>query len=337
MLKFRKNGKARHQKGTRGRKANPLQEQGNELGADHASLHAQDSQEPTRSSITAAETPGEMPEVYEDQREPWWPTMEDAIGANKAAYEEYDQGPWAGIIGGYGRQSNILDPIHDGLDPSVWLHPGAPMPKLRPEHRSWIIETVFSTLEEHGYDGMEKWLSLIFTGSLTTYQYADRSDCDTSLFIESSVFPEWSRADMIGIMVANVDGTTLPGTSHPMQCFVVAKGIEKTDLYQPGLRSGYDVIEEQWVVPPDRARVHDVENEMHQAYTVALENADKMERLLKFEPQKAAMMYHQIHRRRMHDMQEGKGDYSPSNVTYKMLNNRGYFQRIHDLTGEYIA
>lgn len=236
-----------------------------------------------------------------------------------------------------GRQANILDPIHDQLDPRVWLHPGSPIPTLRPEHRSWIIEKIFSTLKEHGYDGMEKWLSLVFTGSLTTYQYSDQSDCDVSLFVDTPVFPEWSRADMVGLMVANIDGTTLPGTPHPMQDFVVMKGIEKADLYQPGLRSGYDVLEERWIVPPDRARVHDVESEMHQSYTTALENADKMDKLLTFEPQKAVMFYHQIHRRRMRDMSAGKGDYSPTNITYKMLNNRGYFKRIHDITGEYIA
>jgi hypothetical protein len=142
---------------------------------------------------------------------------------------------------------------------------------------------------------------------------------------------------MIAVMIENCDGKTLPGTPHPMQCFVVPPEISKRDLYQPGLRSGWDLELEQWVVPPEKGRVRDVEKEMNAAYVFALECADKMERLIRYEPQKAEMYWHQIHNRRRRDHQAGKGDYSPSNVVYKMLANRGLFPQIAELTGEYIA
>jgi len=233
--------------------------------------------------------------------------------------------------------ANILDPIHDGLDPRVFSNPKDPQPILRPEHRSWIIERVFTVLDEHGYDGMEKWLSIVLTGSLTTYQYSDESDVDCSLFVDTKVFPEWSRADMIGIMVDNIDGTKLPGTPFPMQIFVVAQGITKMDLYKPGLRSGYDLFTQEWIVPPDKGRIHNVEKEMNEAYTIGLESADKMERLLRYEPDKAVMYWHQLHSRRRRDQQAGKGDYAPSNIVYKMLANRGLFEAISEASGEYIA
>lgn len=235
------------------------------------------------------------------------------------------------------RTANILDPVHDTLDPTVWLEPEQPRAMLRPEHRQFIHDTVWTALDKHGYDGMDRWLSLYLTGSLTTYQYSDESDCDLSLFVDTQAFPEWSRAEMIGIMIETAEGVSLPGTTHQMQFFVVSKRFSPSDLYKPGLRSAYDLQTDSWLVPPDRSRVHDVEHEMNEAYTISLENADKMERLLRYEPDKAIMFWHQIHKRRMRDMNAGKGDYSPSNITYKMLNNRGLFPAISEVSGEYIA
>lgn len=234
-------------------------------------------------------------------------------------------------------KSNILDPIHDELDPRVWDKAIAPEPKLKREHSEFIYETVLTALDKHGYDGMERWLSLVFTGSLTTYQYSDESDCDVSLFVDTTNFPDWSRAEVIGIMVSECDGVTLPGTPHPMQNFVVPPGITREDLYKPGIRSGYELATDKWIVAPERGRVHDVENEMNSSYTQALEAADKMDRLLRYEPDKAVQYWHQIHKRRQRDMKKGLGDYATSNVIYKMLSNRGLFPQISEVSGEYIA
>ncbi len=235
------------------------------------------------------------------------------------------------------RQANILDKIHAELSPLVFDKAEHPRPRLKPHHRQWLMKTIMKTLKEGGYEGMEKWLSLVFTGSLTTYQYSDESDVDISLFVDAKNFPDWSRAEMIGLMVDKMDGVTLPGTPHPMQCFVVPPGITRSDLYRKGMRSGYDLDTDEWIVPPERERVHDVQAEMNAQYVHALQQADKMEKLLQFEPDKAIMLWHQIHRRRRRDMGKGKGDYSDSNITYKMLANRGIFPKISEVSGEYIA
>lgn len=237
----------------------------------------------------------------------------------------------------FGRRSNILDPIHKGLDPRVWDNPESPEPKLKNVHRHWIERKILNVLKTHGYHDASQWVSLVLTGSLTTYQYSDESDVDVSVFVNSEVFPEWSRAELIGLMVENVDGTKLPGTPFPMQCFVVASTISKEDLYQPGLRSGYDLTENKWIVPPERNRSHDVQSEQNGEYTFALETADKMERLLRYEPQKAEMLWHQLHKKRQRDQKAGKGDYALSNIVYKFLANRGLFKAISAATGEYIA
>lgn len=233
--------------------------------------------------------------------------------------------------------ANILDPIHDGLDPTVFDEPNSERPKVEERHKQWITRTIINVLDDAGYDGMENWLRLIFTGSLTTYQYSPESDVDVSLFVNVEKFPDWSRAEMIGTMVQHVDGTTLPGTTHPMQAFVVPPDVKVEDLYRPGLRSGYDLELDEWIVPPEKGRVHDVQKEMNLSYVHAMEQADKMARLLEFEPDKAVMFWHQIHKRRRRDQMAGKGDYSDSNITYKALANKGLFPLISEYSGEYIA
>ena len=235
------------------------------------------------------------------------------------------------------RQSNILDPIHAELDPRVWDDPSSPTPKLKPKHVHWIKNEIYTTLEKAGYTDIERWLELVFTGSLTTYQYGDTSDCDISLFVDSKVFPEWSRAEMIGLMVEKLDGRMLPGTPFPLQDFVVAEGIRPHDLYKPGLRSGYSLDTLKWIVPPERDRAHDVKAEQGGFYAWALQMADKMESLLRYEPDKALDFWHNIHHKRQRDMRQGKGDYAESNIIYKMLANRGLFPKLEDISGEYIA
>jgi hypothetical protein len=235
-----------------------------------------------------------------------------------------------------GRTANILDPIHGELDPTVWDAAGEENPRLKDVHLKWIKNTVFSVLRANGLRNPEKFCSLVFTGSLTTYQYSPESDCDISLFVDYELATV-KRAYLIGLMVANTDGVLLPGTTHPMQCFVVPESISKDDLYQRGLRSGYDLDTNSWIIPPEKDRVHDVEKEENGYYVTALLAADKMERLLRYEPDKAVMYWHQIHARRQRDQRAAKGDFAESNIVYKMLNNRGLFPQIEQASGEHIA
>lgn len=235
------------------------------------------------------------------------------------------------------RVSNILDPIHAELEPRVWDDPASEKPVLKSTHAHWIKSQIYKTLEAAGYTDVEKWLTLVLTGSLTTYQYSANSDVDISLFVDTKIFPEWSRAEMIALMVQHLDGTTLPGTPFPLQDFVVGEGIKPSDLYKPGLRSGYNLDNSKWIVPPERDRVHDVRAEQGGFYAWALQMADKMERLLQYEPEQAIEFWHMIHKKRQRDMAAGKGDFAESNIVYKMLANRGLFPQISDVSGEYIA
>ena len=38
--------------------------------------------------------------------------------------------------------SNILDPAHDTLDPTVWDASQDIAPALKPQHKDWILSTI---------------------------------------------------------------------------------------------------------------------------------------------------------------------------------------------------
>ena len=233
------------------------------------------------------------------------------------------------------KKANILDETYDQLDPSIWDGAYMPRPSLKPEIGNWVTMFVTEALARNGYTHMDEWMSLVVTGSLTTYQYSPSSDCDISVFVDAEAFPEWSRAEMIAIMMDECDDTLVPGTSHPLQCYVVSNEFAKNDLYKPGLRSAYDISDRSWIVAPEKHRSHDVKREMNEAYTIALENADKMEKLICYEPLKAIKFYDQVHRRRKSDMLGGKGDFVPSNITYKMIEQRGLGNQVKSLIKQY--
>ena len=236
--------------------------------------------------------------------------------------------------------ANILDAIHETLDVRVFDDPASLQPILKPELQAWITSQVFEVLTRYGYDNPDKWLTLVLTGSLTTYQYSDKSDVDISLFVDTKKFPDWSRAEMIAIMVNNLDGTKLPGTPHPLQCYVVPHDIKPKDLYREDLRSGFVIFgkgQGKWIVPPNRERVHDVEHEMNDAYTVGLLACDKLSLLIKYEPQEAVRFYDRLHASRRADEAAGKGDFTSSNIAYKMIENRGLDEAVRALNGTHTS
>lgn len=233
--------------------------------------------------------------------------------------------------------ANILSPIQTGLPSQIWDNPTADEPTLKPHVADFIRHTIYHALETNGYARPKTWLHLVLTGSLTTYQWDSDSDCDVSLFIDSAVFPEWSRAEMIGVMLDHCDGVKVPGSPFPLQDYVVPAHLKPADLYRPGLRSGWDIDQQRWITPPERGRAHDVQAQENGFYVWALEQTDKLERLMRYEPQKAIQMWHQLHERRRRDMAAGKGDFAESNILYKFIANRGYFDQLSKLTGEHIA
>lgn len=235
-----------------------------------------------------------------------------------------------------GKVASILDPIAEMLPPEIWLDPGSPAPKLKPQVSSWLKSHIYDVLNQFHPDA-EKWAHLVITGSLTTFQYSPDSDLDVSVFVDPAFMPDWSRSKLIGLVLDKLDGTKVAGTSHPIQTFIVPQKITQSNLYQPGLRSGYSLDTDTWIVPPDKNLAMDTEQQENGFYTYALLSSDKMARLLKDDPKRAAQFWEQIHHRRRRDQALGKGDRSEANLVYKFLFKRGLAPELEQATGEHIA
>ena len=235
------------------------------------------------------------------------------------------------------RQSNVLDPVKDGLDPDVFDAPDDTAPRLKPKIASWIRDSIFKKMREAGWPDPAGYLSLVLTGSLTTYQWSESSDLDVSMFVDANQFPDWVRADLIELIVNKLDGTNVPGTTHPLQVFVVPPDVTRERLYQKGLRSAYDLDANEWIVLPEPERSIDVSKIWPELILYAKMCEDKLRLLLKYDPPGAKAYWHFLHERRRYDMKAGKGDLSESNIVIKWILNRGLKDEISDVTGEYIA
>jgi 2'-5' RNA ligase len=236
--------------------------------------------------------------------------------------------------------SNILDPVVDHLDQKIF--DGTDPKPAVVKFIAGIYDRAFK--EKFPEFDSEECLDLYLTGSLTTYQYSEHSDCDISVIpnyelMESSIgIPaDLIRKELIALSIDHLDGTTIPHTTHPIQFFVIASGIEPDTLYAPGIRSAWSFNDKKWVVPPERERSHDVQKEFPDIYQKALDTADKMTQMLDHDPDTAREMWHQLHKKRQLDERAGLGDYSESNVIYKMLLNMGLFDRIKNELHEFVA
>jgi hypothetical protein len=237
------------------------------------------------------------------------------------------------------RTSNIFDPIEKSLDQQVFrgIEP-------RQHHIDWILRLYARALmQRFGVQG-DGWTDLYFTGSLTTYQYSETSDADISVFANWDRFTEelgmdvqTTRKELIAMSIDHLDGTFLPGTTHPLQFFVVPQGVLPSDLYQPGLRSAYSLDDRMWYQEPEPDRVHEIAVELPEFMARAADMAEKMTEMLDHDPESARQLWHDIHKKRQLDQQAGLGDFSEGNIVYKYLLHEGLFDRIREELGEYIA
>lgn len=234
------------------------------------------------------------------------------------------------------RQSNILDPISDKLDQRVFDY------KTPKGSVVQFIKRVYYRALHQKFDipieQCPDYVHLILTGSLTTYQYNDTSDTDISVFANWKKFqadfgldPQEARRELIQMHVQHVDGTHIPGSPHPLQCFAVQVGVTPKDRFKPGLRSGYDLDTGHWVVPPEQSRDKDVQKDFPDIFEKASEVAEQMKTLLDAGDSKTAIeLWKQVHEKRQLDQQAGLGDYSESNIIYKWLVHEGIVDRLRN-------
>jgi DNA-directed RNA polymerase subunit RPC12/RpoP len=229
--------------------------------------------------------------------------------------------------------ANIFDPIQQELDQSVYqgITP-------RPSIIKFIKEKFYETFENLVQDP-EFYFSLVLTGSLTTYQYSDTSDCDISVIPDYLALsrklhlpPGEIRRQCIRLGTKALDGVFVPGTQHPLQFFMIPPETNLAAMFHKGIRSGWSFRDEDWINPPEKNRVHNVSEELPDLYRRAAAIGDKMRILLDgHHYDEAKQLFALIHAKRNLDEHEGLGDFSEGNIVYKYLLHEGLFDRLKEI------
>lgn len=238
------------------------------------------------------------------------------------------------------KTANIFDPIQDQLDQRVFRGQ-RPLESVV----KFIEDKFFRTMDEQFVENPRRFFDLVLTGSLTTYQYSESSDCDMSVFVHYDELRELFatdpgniRKELIALVTTELDGTVLPGSGHPLQFFIIPPGNEVDEYFAKGMRSGWSLNERGWLVPPERNRSHDISSEMPELYSRAAMMADKLKVLLdSHEIDAAKDMFAGIHKKRNDDEGSGLGDFSEGNIVYKFLLHEGLFDRLRNEAGVRIA
>lgn len=230
------------------------------------------------------------------------------------------------------RLGNIFDPIEHELDQSVFRGTTP-----RPSVVKFIKDKFFDKMGEL-VANPQFYFQLVLTGSLTTYQYSETSDCDVSVIPDYDALartlgdPNEVRRQLVRLVTSRLDGTFLPGTQHPLQYFVLPYGDDLEVRFAPGVRSGYDIMKKEWINPPEADRAHNVEVELPELYGRAEAMADKMRLLLDGgHDDEARQLFAQIHAKRSLDENEGLGDFSEGNIVYKYLLHEGFFDKLRGI------
>ena len=229
--------------------------------------------------------------------------------------------------------ANVFDPISDQLDQRVF-NGTTPKTSVIKFITNLYDRAFFKEFGVHN-DG---YVHMYLTGSLTTYQYGPSSDCDISAFPNYQKLFKLTGQDanilrkrLIQMNIEHLDGTFLPGGSHPIQVFALPDGAMPQDRFAKGVRSGWDFQTKEWLVPPEKNRVHNIDKEFPEVYARAAGIADKMTEMLDMKNYKAAdKLWNQVHRKRQLDQQHGGGDFSDGNIVYKFLVHEGIVQRLRD-------
>jgi hypothetical protein len=236
------------------------------------------------------------------------------------------------------RLANIFDPIEPELDQSVFKGETP-----RPMVTKFIKDKFYETFEDL-VDDPELYFHLVLTGSLTTYQYSETSDCDITVIPDydslSGILhlpPNEVRRQCVRLATRQLDGTYVPGSSHPLQYFVIPDGVDPNEMFKKGIRSGWSFWDESWINPPEKDRAHDIKVELPDLYARAQRVGQKLTTLLDMgDFDGATQMFEMIHAKRNLDEASGLGDFSEGNIVYKYLLHSGVFDRLKDI-GIHIA
>ena len=135
------------------------------------------------------------------------------------------------------KRSNLLDYPKGGLCPDIWDN----NLKLKKEIRDLIIGVVKGYLNLYNIDAIE---DIYVVGSLTTYQWNNKSDLDVHVVIDSDIYNNFKLLNGIIRKTLNSLGLKVPGTGHQLEFY-----FEDNKHLQP-FDGIYSVLKNKWIKEP---------------------------------------------------------------------------------------
>jgi len=220
--------------------------------------------------------------------------------------------------------------FHDDLNPLIWDKKG----EMKEDVRKQLLKIAkrfieFSDLEKLNFD------DIIMTGSMANYNYNENSDIDLHILMDhDQVSTQKDFADEFLKMKKSIWNERYP---------IQIKGHDVELYYQdtdePHHSTGtYSVMKNEWINEPTKKIVNvDTENiKLKSSYLMyeiddLSDIKDSKIFLLKYNDVKD-----KIKKMRQNGLETG-GEFSPENLSFKVLRNTGYLQKLADLKEDYLT
>lgn len=219
---------------------------------------------------------------------------------------------------------------HDELNPIMWDENG----KLKDEIRRILLKNAKRFLEFSDLENI-KFNDIILTGSMANYNYNENSDIDLHIVLKyDQISDNRDFAEDFLRMKKSIwnDRFPIKIKDHDVEMYY-------QDNDEPHHSTGtYSLIKNNWIVEPTKKIIDiDVDN-IKLKTSQLMDEINELEKimgnemfLLKYENLK-----NKIKRMRKSGL-EKEGEFSTENLTFKILRNKGYLQKLSDMKDKFLT
>lgn len=196
---------------------------------------------------------------------------------------------------------------HNDLNPEIWENE-----QLRPDVREALMNIAEKFYSYLGVDVEVQ--DVIITGSQSSYNYTDHSDLDLHLIVPySSITCDQPVEELLDTK------RKLWKLQHDINIHGIPVELYAEDTEKPVTGSTYSVIQDQWLIKPERAESQPPEGveKTAKAWIIMITKAIEQDDLAKLKDLKQMLM---TYRQKSLD---ARGEMSKGNLVFKMLRNSG--------------
>lgn len=197
--------------------------------------------------------------------------------------------------------------------------------KLKPKSRYAMLKTIKHFLEFSKFPPSVNIKDVIFTGSLTNYNYNESSDVDLHIIIDyNDISDETEYIKYLFLKLKNIYADSFDITIHgyPIEIFIE----DYRDRVDDTWKSSYSIVDDKWINGPQKS---DVEIDKEVILTKAKKHISKIRSLINDSKIDELEKYlNSIKVDRSDSLQKEKSDYAENNLVFKLLRNSGVLEKI---------